>query len=219
MAIRYTEIVGVILAGGQSSRMDYRDKALLTLGERPVISYVIENARPQVSRLLINANRHQQKFADFGLPVLSDGYGPAAGPLAGILTAMEYCRKADIPAQAVACFPADSPWFPLDIVKRLAMSLLHENCQVSCIKHDTQWQPLFSLWDMSLAPVVRQAIAENCYSPLALMQSLPHGVVCLSDLSSEQFSNLNTPQDLQGAEEMLRKMARLGAADPEAGFE
>jgi molybdenum cofactor guanylyltransferase len=50
------DVVGVLLAGGKSSRMGGGDKCLLPLGGQPMLAHVIDRLRPQVSDLVINAN-------------------------------------------------------------------------------------------------------------------------------------------------------------------
>ena len=51
-----TELLGVILAGGQASRMGGGDKSLLPLAGKRVIDHVLERLRPQVAAMALNAN-------------------------------------------------------------------------------------------------------------------------------------------------------------------
>lgn len=48
-------VVGVILAGGKSSRMGGGDKSLLDLGGRTVLSRVIDRLGAQVDTMVLNA--------------------------------------------------------------------------------------------------------------------------------------------------------------------
>ena len=66
------DVVGVLLAGGRSSRMGGGDKCLLPLGGQPMLAHIIDRLRPQVSDLVINANGDVARFAAFGLPVIED---------------------------------------------------------------------------------------------------------------------------------------------------
>ena len=77
------DFVGVLLAGGRSSRMGGGDKCLLPPGGRPMLDYIINRLRPQVSDLVINANGNVARFAAFDLPVIEDRIEGQAGPLAG----------------------------------------------------------------------------------------------------------------------------------------
>ena len=42
-------VIGIVLAGGKSSRMGGGDKALLPLGRRPLLAHVVARLRPQVT--------------------------------------------------------------------------------------------------------------------------------------------------------------------------
>ncbi|MGB6197869.1 MAG: NTP transferase domain-containing protein, partial [Methyloceanibacter sp.] len=67
--------VGILLAGGKSSRMGGGDKCLLPLAGRPILAHVIERLKPQVAELIISANGESTRFSDFGLPVVEDRLG------------------------------------------------------------------------------------------------------------------------------------------------
>ena len=86
--MKATNIVGVILAGGLSTRMGGGDKPFLPLAGRPVLAHVIERLRPQADRLVINANGDPARFAAFGLPVIPDTVPGHPGPLGGILAGL-----------------------------------------------------------------------------------------------------------------------------------
>ena len=65
---RSAEGVGIVLAGGTSSRMGGGDKCLLPLGGRPLLDHVIERLRPQIGSLVINANDDAARFAHLDCP-------------------------------------------------------------------------------------------------------------------------------------------------------
>jgi molybdopterin-guanine dinucleotide biosynthesis protein A len=117
-AMNATDIVGVILAGGLSTRMGGGDKPLLSLAGRTVLAHVIERLRPQVGRLVINANGDPARFAAFGLPVVADTVPGHPGPLGGILAGLLHARA--IGADAIVTAAGDTPFLPRDLVSRLA---------------------------------------------------------------------------------------------------
>ena len=75
--------MGVILAGGQATRMGGGDKGLLQVGGQSLMAHVIARLGPQVDGLALNANGDPARFADLGLPVVADSVDGFAGPLAG----------------------------------------------------------------------------------------------------------------------------------------
>src|SRR5205809_5739176 len=94
------EVAGIILAGGQSRRMCGCDKSLLPLGGCSVLYQVLSRFGPQIEALALSANGDPQRFARFGLPVLADTVEGFAGPLAGILTGLEWAA-ANTPCRAI----------------------------------------------------------------------------------------------------------------------
>ena len=85
-------MTGVVIAGGRSSRMDHREKALLDLAGEPMLGRVIGRLRPQVGRMVINANGDPERFATLGLPIVADTIEGHAGPLAGLQAGLQWAR-------------------------------------------------------------------------------------------------------------------------------
>jgi molybdopterin-guanine dinucleotide biosynthesis protein A len=69
---RPERIIGLILAGGAARRMGGVDKGLIEIGEHPLIHWVAKALRPQVSSLIISANRHLERYTTLGWPVVAD---------------------------------------------------------------------------------------------------------------------------------------------------
>ena len=80
------KITAVILGGGRARRMGGHDKGLLRVQGKPMIEYVIEVLKPQVTQILINANRSLDRYKQYGYPVVMDIIGEYYGPLAGMVS-------------------------------------------------------------------------------------------------------------------------------------
>jgi MobA-like NTP transferase domain len=94
-------ILGLLLAGGLSTRMGGGDKPLRTIGGRTILDHVLDRLSPQVGRIVINANGDPARFASWGHPVVLDTIEGFAGPLAGILAGME--RQPPLPPSPMCC--------------------------------------------------------------------------------------------------------------------
>jgi len=109
------DLTGLVLAGGLARRMGGVDKGLQQLADKPLAQHVIERLAPQVERLVISANRNQDRYLDFGYPVLCDADPAAAwGPLAGVLAAMRA-----IGTGYLLCVPCDLPFLPATLARDL----------------------------------------------------------------------------------------------------
>ena len=84
-----TDVTALVLAGGLGRRMGGEDKGLVDLAGRPMIEFVLDALRPQVGRVLINANRNLERYAAYGHTVVADRHQGFLGPLAGVLSGLE----------------------------------------------------------------------------------------------------------------------------------
>ena len=116
-------VVGVLLAGGRSSRMGGGDKCLRPLAGRPILAHIIERLKPQVSDMIINANGDVARFAAFGLPVVADSIAGFAGPLAGVHAGLEWVKANRPDVRYVVTVATDTPFFPADLVQRFLAEL------------------------------------------------------------------------------------------------
>ncbi len=107
-----TKLLGVILAGGQASRMGGGDKSLLPLAGRRVIDHVLERLRQQVSVIALNANGDPSRFSEFKLPVVADSVSEFPGPLAGVLAGLDWA--AEQKCDYILTVAADTPFFPIE---------------------------------------------------------------------------------------------------------
>lgn len=194
-------VLGVILAGGKSSRMGGGDKCLAMLQGQTLIARAIARARPQVEALILNANGDAARFAEYGLLVIPDGVAGFAGPLAGILSALEYARVHHPHSTHVASFASDTPFFPLDLVARLQSVCAEANAPLACAASGGRMQPVFGLWPVSLTDDLRQALTRENLRKVDAWTARHNAA--LADYSTDPFDpflNINTPEDLAMAE-------------------
>ncbi|WP_306044769.1 molybdenum cofactor guanylyltransferase MobA [Nioella sp. MMSF_3534] len=198
--------VGVILAGGQATRMGGGDKGRLLLGGRSLLSRVIERIEPQVAALALNANGDPSRFADLGLPVLPDPVTGYPGPLAGVLAGMDWAASQG--ADHVVTVAADTPFLPEDLVPRLLLAAESGAPIVlasSVVEGRETRHPTFGLWSVSLRKALRAALERGerkvglwAEQQGAVLARFPSGPV-------DPFFNINTPEELARAEEWVER--------------
>ena len=199
-----TTILGVILAGGQASRMGGGDKSLLSLSGRRVIDHVLERLQPQVSDIVLNANGDPTRFTEFGLPVVADSVSEFPGPLAGILAGLDWAAEQG--KNHILTVAADTPFFPTDLRSRLdqARRLQAKPIALAATLESSKVyrHPTFGLWPVSLRDDLRQALATGVRK--VVLWTDQHGVAeaLFPTDQYDPFFNINTPEDLVKAEAM-----------------
>ena len=83
----------VILAGGKGRRMGGKEKALIHLLDRPLISYVLEKISGKVGPIALNINTNFESFKKFGYDIIEDPIKGHLGPLAGILASLNWAKQ------------------------------------------------------------------------------------------------------------------------------
>ena len=199
-------VAGVLLAGGLSRRMGGGDKCLLPLAGQAVLARIIERARPQVGPLVLNANGDAARFAAFGLPVAADAVGGFAGPLAGILTGMEWARANAPDCAWLASFACDAPFLPADLVVRLVATVAARGADMSCATSRGREHPVFGLWPVRLADDLRHALVGEGIRKVDVWTARYHLVRAeFAADPLDPFFNLNAPEDFERAEAMLAR--------------
>jgi molybdopterin-guanine dinucleotide biosynthesis protein A len=189
----------MILAGGLSRRMGGGDKCLLALGDRPLLEHVIDRLRPQAGALALNANGDATRFARFGLSVVADDAADFAGPLAGILAAMDWAREAQPSASAVLTVPADTPFLPRDLAARLKAARAP-----ALARSGGRIHPVVGLWPVDLREDLRTALrAEGVRKVEDWTVRLSPTIVDFAIETIDPFFNVNTPDDLVRAAALL----------------
>src|SRR5258706_8759083 len=153
---RVASVTGVVLAGGQGSRMGGVDKGLQEFRGKPMAAHAIERLAPQVDELLVNANRNPEAYARFGHRVIADEIEGFAGPLAGFERGLAHAS-----GDLVVTVPCDSPFLPLDLVARLRAALEREGAELAVAKTGEQAHPVFCLMRASVLPSLREFLASG----------------------------------------------------------
>jgi molybdopterin-guanine dinucleotide biosynthesis protein A len=190
--------LGVILAGGQATRMGGGDKGLLRVGGQTLLERVVDRLGPQVAALALNANGDPARFAGSGLPVLADSVGGFAGPLAGVLAGLDWA--ADRGADTIVTAAADTPFFPCDLVPRLLLAAEGMDAPLALAATASGAHPTFGLWPVALRGDLRAALNGGLRKVVAWTDR--HGAATALFPDEDAFFNVNTPEDLARAEAM-----------------
>ena len=187
-------VTGLVLAGGQGSRMGGVDKGLQPFRGKSMVAHVIERLAPQVGEILINANRNVEAYQAFGHRVVPDSISGFAGPLAGFERGLDYASH-----DLVATVPCDSPFLPADLVSRLKAALEKASAQLAVAKTGDQAHPVFCLMQRGVHQSLREFLGsgqrkiDRWYAALKVVE-VPF------DDEAQAFMNINTRAELSDAE-------------------
>lgn len=197
-------VVGVLLAGGLSRRMGGDDKMLRRVGERTILGRVIDRIAPQVGALVLNANGDPARFAEYGLPVVPDSIQGHAGPLAGVLTGMEWAAAHAAESPWIVTVPTDAPFLPRDLVAQMLEAVTGQGADMACAASGGRAHPVCGLWPVRLAGELRRAMLEEDIRKVDRWTSRYQLVqVDWATEPVDPFFNANTPGDLAEAERLL----------------
>ncbi len=193
----HNNVTGLILAGGLARRMGGTDKGLIPLEGRPMISYILDALRPQVSTILINANRNLDIYKDYKYPVICDDIEDFQGPLAGMASGLKHCET-----DYIATVPCDGPLLPDNYIDTLLNAAYQAPSKISVAHDGNRVQPVYALIHRELLTDLNEYLAsgerkiDRWYYKHAYAQA---------DFSAfpQMFTNINTPEDLQKASQFL----------------
>lgn len=193
-------ITGLILAGGRAQRMGGIDKGLISFHGKPLIESAISRLKPQVSTILINANRSITKYSHYGYPVLMDETPDFSGPLAGFSVGLKHCKT-----PYLLTSPCDSPLLPNDLAEKMAHQLEGNNLELvfASSKEDdgkTWSQPVFCLMKSDLQDSLNAFLSKGDLKIDRWFKELRSGTVVFEN--AQAFANVNTPEELAALEKV-----------------
>lgn len=196
-------VVGALLAGGSSERMG-TDKALVELAGRPLVAHAAARLKPQVERLILNANGEPSRFASLDLTVVPDADGGGSGPLAGILAGLVWTRANAPSAEWVATLPADTPFAPSDLVAHLKAAT-EDGGTIRVAASNRQTHYTIALWPVAMADDLAGWLAAGRSKAVHdWLATRPHIAVDFDTRAGlEPFFNVNTPEDLDRARALM----------------
>ncbi len=190
------DVSGIILAGGQSSRMG-QDKGLLVLHGKPLVQHIIDALKPITSNIIIIANSDDYK--KFGYPVYNDII-KEKGPVGGIYTALS--NSSSLNNIILSC---DTPFISTDFLRFLVSK--SKKSLVTVPSFNNKIHPLIGVYKKTAICVFKKALEDgDPYNfNLKLMRVNEHLNCHIVNVDEKQFNeqlffNINTPNDFKQAQ-------------------
>jgi len=201
------DAVGVLLAGGSSSRFEGGDKAFAEIDGKPMLRHVAEALTPVVESTVVSCRGEQR--TDF--ETVLDGLGevrfavdpvPYAGPVAAIESSLRYVEKENL--FVLAC---DVPFVRTESLRRLKEILEEEEADAVVPSVDGEPQPLTGFYRAESLRNSVEALDDTYGEAIfAVLDHLRIETVKAGRLpgGSDGFRNVNTPEDIREAREACR---------------
>jgi molybdopterin-guanine dinucleotide biosynthesis protein A len=195
-------VTGVIQAGGRSTRMGGRPKALIELGGRRIVERVLDAVAPEVDEVLLVTNT-PELYADLGVPMVPDVF-PDRGSLGGIYSGLRAAPGDS--AFTVAC---DMPFLRREIV-RLVVARAGEG-DVVLPRVGGQWETLHAAYAKTCLPHIEACLAASRLKIVGFFDRVRVVEIAAADVARIRapelvFMNVNTPEELERARALLAEL-------------
>lgn len=196
--------LGVLLAGGLARRLGGGDKPMRTVGGRTLLDRAVARMMPQCDGLILNANGDPARFASFGLPVIADTIEGFAGPMAGILSALEWTAHYRPGIEWVVSVPADCPFLPRDLVYRLQQARIADNAELAVAASGGQTHHVTGVWNVAMRAEMRHALVTEDIRKVSRWSARYTTAIAEWPVTPlDPFFNANTAEDLDEAERLV----------------
>jgi len=199
-------ILGCILAGGQSKRMGM-EKPFLEINNKKLIEYSIDKVKKYLKDLIVITNSEHEFFLRNNLTIVKDCIGGQLGPLVGILTAMKWARENSSKYSWVATFPCDTPFFPEIVIKSFIEESKNNESLILCANSHGRKHNIFGLWSIDLYEKLKNDLVNNKVRKVeewTKKNKIKNLEFKFKDY--DPFFNINTQADLEFAKKLSVKI-------------
>ena len=197
-------ILGVILAGGRSSRFG-SNKSLSKLANYKLIEHVINKIDAYFSEILVVSNDSSLKIKNQKIQIIKDCIKGHLGPLVGVLSAIKYANSFKNKYKWIVPFPCDTPFFNKIIIEKMIEKSISAKEKIYFVKDKKQRHNIFGLWSTSLEEIL-EADLNNNFRKVDLWADKIGCNFIEKDIQNEnEFLNINTKEDLKLAEKVYKK--------------
>jgi molybdopterin-guanine dinucleotide biosynthesis protein A len=195
-------VTGVIQAGGRSTRMGGRPKALLELDGRRIIERVLDAVVPVVDDVLIVTNT-PELYSYLSVPLVADAY-PEHGSLGGIFTGL-----AAAPGEAAFTVACDMPFLHPEVA-RLVVARAGEG-DVVIPRVGEQYETLHAVYAKACLPHIEARLRENRLKIVGFFGDVRVVEVSEAEVARHRppeivFMNVNTPDELERARALASRL-------------
>jgi molybdopterin-guanine dinucleotide biosynthesis protein A len=187
-------MIGVVLAGGASSRFDGSPKGLLLLGKRPLVVRAADVLCLTCAPVVIEAARGAGYEALGYTTIYAAAEHAGKGPLAGIAAGLDWGRG----EARVALAPCDMP----NLTRAIYDKLARIEGMGAYARTARGAEPLVAVLNPDIRPMLLEALSNNGVSRThEVLEAAGVSAVMFDEIGP--FDNVNTPDDLERLRRLL----------------
>ncbi len=198
-------ILGIILAGGKSSRFG-EDKSTTKLGNKTLLDHTVNKIENEFNEILVISNNKEFNFKNNKIHVVEDCIEGQLGPLVGILTAMKWVRKNNKNYKWIASFPCDTPFFDIKLISELKTKVKETSKKLIFLNSNKKRHNIFGLWSLDLIEILEEDIKNGLRKVELWADKIGCENININEEKFDRFLNINTKKDLEKAKENLDKI-------------
>tara|TARA_Y100000991_G_C21822942_1_gene284683 strand:- start:78 stop:689 length:612 start_codon:yes stop_codon:yes gene_type:complete len=198
-------ILGIILAGGKSSRFG-EDKSIAKLGDKTLLDHTINKIENEFTEILLISNNKEFNFKNNKIHVVEDCIEGQLGPLVGILTAMKWVIINKKNYKWIASFPCDTPFFDIKLISELKIKVKETSKKLIFLNSNKKRHNIFGLWSMDLIEILEKDIKNSFRKVELWADKIGYENININEEKFDKFLNINTKKDLEKAKENLDKI-------------
>ena len=198
-------ILGIILAGGKSSRFG-EDKSIAKLGDKTLLDHTINKIENEFTEILLISNNKEFNFKNNKIHVVEDCIEGQLGPLVGILTAMKWVIINKKNYKWIASFPCDTPFFDIKLISELKIKVKETSKKLIFLNSNKKRHNIFGLWSMDLIEILEKDIKNSFRKVELWADKVGYENININEEKFDRFLNINTKKDLEKAKENLDKI-------------
>ena len=198
-------ILGIILAGGKSSRFG-EDKSTAKLGNKTLLDHTVSKIENEFNEILVISNNKDFNFKNSKIHIVGDCIEGQLGPLVGILTAMKWVVKNKKNYKWIASFPCDTPFFDIKLISELKIKVKETSKKLIFLNSNKKRHNIFGFWSLDLIEILEKDIKNSFRKVELWADKVGYENININEEKFDRFLNINTKKDLEKAKENLDKI-------------
>ena len=198
-------ILGIILAGGKSSRFG-EDKSTTKLGNKTLLDHTVSKIESEFNEILVISNNKDFNFKNNKIHLVEDCIEGQLGPLVGILTAMKWVIKNKKNYKWIASFPCDTPFFDIKLISELKIKVKETSKKLIFLNSNKKRHNIFGFWSLDLIEILEKDIKNSFRKVELWADKVGYENININEEKFDRFLNINTKKDLEKAKENLDKI-------------